>query len=91
MNANELFESDLGLTAIGIHDLDHDPEVNAAVAARAIKRASQGAHLSQIEKDAIKEYADLFQELLSNPAFRARLKDMIRLMKKKDDSKKDKE
>jgi hypothetical protein len=91
MNVKELFEGNLGLTAIGIHDLDHDPDVNAAVAARAIKRASEGVHLSQIEKDAIKEYAGLFQELLSNPIFRSRLKDMIRLMKKKDEPKKDEE
>jgi hypothetical protein len=95
MIVNELLESSLGMTAIGVHDLDRDPDVNAAIAARAIKRASEGVHLSQIEKDAIKEYAALFQELLSNPAFRARLKDMIRLMDKDkpkdDDSKKDEE
>lgn len=83
-----------GLTAIGTADIDVDPEISAIVAARALDRAARGSNLSKIERDALKGYVELFKELISNPAFRSRLKDMMRLMKKKakkNDLKKDQE
>lgn len=80
------------LTAIGTADIDVDPEISAVMAARALDRAARGNNLSKTERDALKGYVELFKELISNPAFRSRLKDMMRLMKKKakkDDLKKD--
>jgi len=71
-----------GLTAIGTADINVDPEVSAAIAARALDMAAQGRNLSNIERQALKGYVDLFKELISNPSFRARLKDMNRLMSK---------
>lgn len=71
-----------GRTAIGAADINVDPEVSAAIAARALDMAAQGRNLSNIERQALKGYVDLFKELISNPSFRARLKDMNRLMSK---------
>lgn len=71
-----------GLTAIGTADINVDPEVSAAIAARALDMAAKGQNLSKIERDALKGYVELFKELISNPAFRSRLKDMNRLMKR---------
>ena len=69
------------LTAQGAKEID--PEASAAVAAMAISKAAKGRNLSKIERDALKEYVKLFQELLRNPSFRSRLKDMQRLLDKK--------
>lgn len=69
------------LTAQGAKELD--PEASAAIAAMAIGKAAKGKNLSKTERDALKDYVSLFQELLKNPSFRSRLKDMQRLMKKK--------
>lgn len=80
------------LTAIGTSDINVDPEVSAIVAAHALDKAARGNNLSKIERDALKGYVELFKELISNPTFRSRLKDMMRLMKKKakkNDPKKD--
>lgn len=71
-----------GMTAIGASDIDVDPEVSAAIAARALDMAANGKNLSSRERDALKGYVTLFKELISNPSFRSRLKDMIRLMDK---------
>ena len=43
------------------------------MAAIAISKASKGRNLSKIERDALKDYVKLFEELLRNPSFRARL------------------
>lgn len=89
---NQLNENQ-GLTAIGTADVDVDPEVSAAIAARALDMAAEGKNLSNIERQALKGYVDLFKELISNPSFRSRLKDMKRIMDKQkdsDDSKEDK-
>jgi len=69
------------LTAQGAKEID--PEASAAVAAMAISKAAKGRNLSKTERDALKEYVKLFQELLRNPSFRSRLKDMQRLLDKK--------
>lgn len=69
------------LTAQGAKELD--PEASAAIAAMAIGKAAKGKNLSKTERDALKDYVSLFQELLKNPSFRSRLKDMQRLLKKK--------
>lgn len=79
----------------------HDPEdeSNAMVAARGIVRASKGQLLTGPEKDAIKEYANLFVTMLSDPGLRLRLISMQNIAKAakskdnnpKDDSEKDKE
>lgn len=82
---NQLNENQ-GLTAIGTADVDVDPEVSAAIAARALDMAAEGKNLSNIERQALKGYVELFKELISNPVFRSRLKDMKRLMDKKKDS-----
>ena len=71
-----------GMTAIGAADINVDPEVSAAIAARALDMAAKGRNLSKIERDALKGYVELFKELISNPAFRSRLKDMNRLINK---------
>lgn len=89
---NQLNENQ-GLTAIGTADVDVDPEVSAAIAARALDIAAEGKNLSNIERQALKGYVDLFKELISNPSFRSRLKDMKRILDKQkdsDDSKEDK-
>jgi len=89
---NQLNENQ-GLTAIGTADVDVDPEVSAAIAARALDMAAEGKNLSNIEREALKGYVDLFKELISNPSFRSRLKDMKRILDKQkdsDDSKEDK-
>jgi hypothetical protein len=89
---NQLDENQ-GLTAIGTADVDVDPEVSAAIAARALDMAAEGKNLSNIEREALKGYVDLFKELISNPSFRSRLKDMKRILDKQkdsDDSKEDK-
>jgi len=89
---NQLNENQ-GLTAIGTADVDVDPEVSAAIAARALDMAAEGKNLSNIERQALKGYVDLFKELISNPSFRSRLKDMKRILDKQkdsDDSKEDK-
>jgi hypothetical protein len=89
---NQLNEN-RGLTAIGTADVDVDPEVSAAIAARALDMAAEGKNLSNIEREALKGYVDLFKELISNPSFRSRLKDMKRILDKQkdsDDSKEDK-
>lgn len=71
------------LTAQGVKELD--PDASAAIAAMAISKAAKGKNLSKTERDAVAEYAGLFQELLRNPSFRSRLKDMQRLLAKKKD------
>jgi hypothetical protein len=68
-------------TAQGAKEID--PEASAAMAAIAISKASEGRNLSKTERDALKDYVKLFEELLRNPSFRARLKDMQRLLAKK--------
>jgi len=70
-----------GLTAQGAKEID--PEQSAAIAAIAISKAAKGRNLSSIERDALKNYVKLFEELLKNPTLRARLKDMQRLLAKK--------
>jgi hypothetical protein len=69
------------LTAQGAKEID--PEASATIAAMAIGKAAKGKNLSKTERDALKDYVSLFQELLKNPSFRSRLKDMQRLLKKK--------
>lgn len=71
------------LTAQGVKELD--PDASAAIAAMAISKAAKGKNLSKTEREAVAEYASLFQELLRNPSFRSRLKDMQRLLAKKKD------
>ena len=71
------------LTAQGAKEID--PEASAALAAMAISKASKGRNLSKTERDALKDYVALFEELLKNPSFRSRLKDMQRLLAKKKD------
>lgn len=84
---NEL--DSIGLTSIGTHDVVADPEANPNIAAMAIRRAAKGYQLNKIERDAIKGYAELFEQLLANPSFRARLKDMLKLMNKSKPKNKD--
>ena len=72
-----------GTTAIGVSDIDVDPEISAAIAARALDLAAKGRNLSNIERKALQGYVELFKELISNPSFRARLKDMVRLLDQK--------
>ena len=67
-------------TAQGAKEIN--PEASAAMAAIAISKASKGHNLSKIERDALKDYVKLFEELLRNPSFRKRLKDMQRLLAK---------
>lgn len=82
-----------GLTAIGTADIDVDPDVSAAIAARALDMAAKGRNLSKIERQALEGYVELFKELIANPVFRSRLKDMMRIINKKktsaDDSQED--
>jgi hypothetical protein len=80
MNIFDVLTEADGRTAAGISDLD--PDKSAAIASAAIDSAANGRQLSKIEREAIAEYAKLFQELLSNPAFRSRLKDMKRMLDK---------
>lgn len=75
-----------GLTAIGTADINVDPEVSAVIAARALDMAANGRNLSKIERAALEGYVELFKELISNPSFRSRLKDMMRLMKRSKDA-----
>jgi len=86
MDFHKLLKELDGLVAQGAVDLD--PEQSAAIAAMAIEKSAQGKHLSSIERDAIKGYAELFQELLRNPTYRRRLEYMRDLIK---NSKKDSE
>ena len=81
MNFGDLIKELDAQTAQGAKEID--PEASAAMAAIAIAKASKGQNLSKIERDALKDYVKLFEELLRNPSFRARLKDMQRLLAKK--------
>lgn len=81
MNFGDLIKELDAQTAQGAKEID--PEASAAMAAIAISKASEGRNLSKTERDALKDYVKLFEELLRNPSFRARLKDMQRLLAKK--------
>jgi hypothetical protein len=81
MNFGDLIRELDARTAQGAKEID--PEASAAMAAIAISKASEGRNLSKTERDALKDYVKLFEELLRNPSFRARLKDMQRLLAKK--------
>lgn len=81
MEFRDLIKELDALTAQGAKEID--PEQSAAMAAMAISKAAKGRNLSTTERDALKDYVKLFQELLRNPSFRARLKDMQRLLAKK--------
>lgn len=83
MDFHQLVRELDALTAQGVKELD--PDASAAIAAMAISKAARGRNLSKTEREAIAEYANLFQELLRNPSFRSRLKDMQRLLAKKKD------
>jgi hypothetical protein len=81
MDFHQLVRELDALTAQGVKELD--PEASAAIAAMAIGKAAKGKNLSQTERDAIADYAALFEELLRNPSPRRRLLDMQKLVKKK--------
>lgn len=81
MEFRDLIKEIDAMTAQGAKEID--PEASAAMAAIAISKAAEGRNLSKIERDALKDYVKLFEELLRNPSFRARLKDMQRLLAKK--------
>jgi len=84
-------EVDLSKLIAGTTMLKPEKGTNAIIAGRALIRASQGEVLSGAERKALEGYLELFTTLLTIPNLRARLRDMQKMVSKKDskDSKND--
>jgi len=70
----------------GTKFLKSDSDTRSLIAARALIRASAGEVLTGPERNALKEYVELFSKLIMNPSLRVRMKEMQKMIDPKDHS-----